>query len=624
MQSNEFGRRRSTSWRNAVTIAAAAACLAVGGTSPADAQSKLDDLDFLKSKPYASLTSAEITAAKAAARKRKVNNLVFCADPGNMPLSSNAREGFQNKIAEAVGRAMGAHVSYFWRPYLERGLTRETFENNECQILLEMPTDTASVLTTTPIYRSTYVLAWREDKGYDIKSLDDPILSSARVGVFQHSAMRQAFARRGIKQNLDLHIISSDADLRPEKQPWRQVQRVVDGEIDIAAVWGPFAGWVQKQKNAPLTVRPVNGMEDRIPLEFSLSFGIQNTDVVMKFVLDAALEKAEAEITKILQDYGVPLVECANCIVKGTIPSHGTYVKPTEDIYRERYLESAKGIAPTAAASADQIVDRARLEAWLADGVDKNQELANAVLAGDRDRLRFLIEKGADVNWRDGQGFAPLHIAAKTRHSDMIELLLAAKASVDIADSDGITPLMYAVMRNHVPSIRALARGGADIERINAGGYRPLVFALSEGHYFAVEALIESGASVASRNGKEGLTPLMIAATLMPPAERVTRVARGPQPIELAALMIARGADPNDATEAGITPLMIAAGHDNASMIALLLRSGADPARRSKTGETALEIAEKILNERAATALKRIPGAARNIQPANVGPPAVQ
>lgn len=589
--------------RLAATAAAFAITLLVDDAMAAD---KSDPLDFLKSKPYSELTSAEITAAKAAARKRQINSLTFCADPGNMPLSNRDREGFQNKIAEVAARKLGAHASFFWRPYIERGLTRETFANNECQVLLDMPSEATDVLTTTPIYRSTYVLAWRDDKSYDIKSLDDPLLATERVGVFQHSAMRQALARRGIKESLDIAIITSDADLRPENQPWRQVQDVADGKLDIAAVWGPFAGWVKHVKGVPLVIRPANTMEDRIPMEFSLSMGIQNTDVVLKFMLDNALEDAEPEITKILSDFGVPLVECANCIVKGTIPSHGTYVKPTEDIYRERYLESAKAIAPTDAASADQIVDLARLEAWLAEGVDKNQELLNAVLAGDPNRVRFLIAKGADVNWRDGQGYTALHVAAKTRHSDMIELLIKAKANPNLGDSDGFPPLLYAVTRNHVPSILALAKGGADLEQALQGGYRPLVFALSEGHYFAAEALIEAGASVTSRNGPEELTPLMIAATLKPPQQSLSRVARGPQPSELAATMLKRGADANAATKAGITPLMIAAGHDNASMIAQLLRAGADPLIKSSNGLTALDIAERALNERTATALKRI------------------
>ena len=61
---------------------------------------------------------------------------------------------------------------------------------------------------------------------------------------------------------------------------------MVDGKLDVVGVWGPFAGWVKKVKDAPITLQPVNLMEDDVPLEFSLSIGVQNTDVVLKFMLD--------------------------------------------------------------------------------------------------------------------------------------------------------------------------------------------------------------------------------------------------------------------------------------------------------------------------------------------------
>src|SRR5690606_777742 len=71
----------------------------------------------------------------------KVEPLRVCADPGNMPLSNNQGEGFQNKIADLIAKAMGTHATYFYRPYLNRGLTRQTFDNNECDILMDMSAD---------------------------------------------------------------------------------------------------------------------------------------------------------------------------------------------------------------------------------------------------------------------------------------------------------------------------------------------------------------------------------------------------------------------------------------------------------------------------------------------------
>ncbi len=137
-----------------------------------------------------------------------------------------------------MARRLGGKASTFWRPFLERGLTRETFDNNECDILIEVPFGYERILTTVPIYRSTYVLATRSDRHFTFEGFDDPKLKTIRIGVFQHSAFREALARHGRKEGLDIHVISQDADLEPEKQPWRQVQKVVDGTLDAAASGG--------------------------------------------------------------------------------------------------------------------------------------------------------------------------------------------------------------------------------------------------------------------------------------------------------------------------------------------------------------------------------------------------
>jgi quinoprotein dehydrogenase-associated probable ABC transporter substrate-binding protein len=560
--------------------------------------------EYSFSTPYEQLTPAEIAAAKRAAKTRKVTTLSVCADPGNMPLSDTKQQGFQNKIIEAVAEHLGARVSYFWRPYLERGLTRETFANDECDILLDMPSDSSLVLTSLPIYRSTYVLAYLKDKHYDFKSLNDPRLKELKIGTYQHSAIRIALAQQGIKNLQSLAIVTPDADLRPENQPWRQLEKLVDGSLDVVGVWGPFAGWFQKVRGAPITLQPVNLMEDDIPLEFSLSIGVQNTDVVLKFVLDRALVEKKDEIEKILADYGVPLVQCSDCIAAGSLPSHGAYDKAVAKKYEERYLKSAPARPATSAASEDQIVSQKRLEDWLASGADVNAELTNAVLAFDAERTKFLIGKGADVNKLNDNGYAPLHTAARSRNSDLVKLLLENKADPNLPDSDGMTPLIHAVMRNHVPSIEALLGSGADIERETKQGYTPLEVAIGEDQLFAAQALIKGGAKVGAANGKQMITPLMLIASQLSPQARTTHLAAGPTPVDIAEQLIDKGAAVDAKSAAGVSALMVAAGHNNAPMIGLLLGKGANPALKNNVGKTALDIAREARNEVAVSALQ--------------------
>lgn len=586
-----------------VATLAALALPAAGQDAPAAARAPA--AGFNKQIDFRRMTSAEQTAARKEARRRRFDKLVFCADPGNMPLSNNKGEGLQNRIAEAVGRQMGAKVQFFWRPFLERGLTRETFDNKECEILIEVPFGFERILTSRPIYRSTYVFATRSDAGFAIDGMDDPDLRTKRIGVFQHSGMREALSRRGIK-DVDVHVLSYDADLEPEKQPWTQVQKVVDGTLDIAGVWGPFAGWVKAQ-GAPLTLTPANVMEDDVVLEFSMAFGVRTNDVVMKYALDFALEDARDEIAAILRDYGVPLVQCPDCIVSGDLPSHGTYFGGFVERSQDRFLTPVPDkdrSLDMALATPDQVMTIERVDRALARGASVQDEFDNAVLASDETRARYLAGKGADLDRRDRQGVPPLVTAARNRDLEMIGLLLDLGAGVNDADSSGNTALHNAVLRNHVPTVKLLAERGADLTAPGYDGVTPLALAISEDMRWAAQALIEAGAPAGEPFGPEELTPLMLLATQDENATRMDRVSGGPSLVELAQMLVDRGADPNATTSHGVTALMIAAGGDQNDMLAFLLKAGADPARANSDGRTALDVADVAGSVRAAQALR--------------------
>jgi len=537
------------------------------------------------------LTSADHTALKKAAAARRLSGLRVCGDPGNLPLSDINRAGYQNKIIELVAAEMGTAVTYFWRPYLERGITRQTFESGDCDVLLDLPIGFERVLTTEPIYRTTYVLAYRSDRGLKIQNLDDPQLKTLRIGTFQTSGLRMALAERGIRTNVTLHVLSHNSDLNPEAQPWRQVQEVLDGTLDVAAVWGPFAGWLKTMKGEPLVVQPVNLDEDDVPLEFDLAIGLRKIDWVLKYKFDLALDARKGEIEKILRDYGVPLVQCSRCYVAGDLASHGTYTKPVDEDDDAKH----EAIAP------DQKVTRDRLEAWIKDGANIDQELSNAVLAGDMDRISFLIEKGANVNKRDPEGSAPLHMAARNKRAAVITALLAAKADVNLKDKDGYTALQHAVLRNSPDAIKALATGGADLEARTPSGVTPLALAIVESAYKAAIALVDAGADIETADGEAKRPPLMLVAgqenrrlTLGAGIQRIEKVnPTDPGPLEVARAMITKGARVNDISGTGVTALLLAAAHNNAPIVGLLVEAGADPAFKSPKGENAADIARQ-------------------------------
>jgi quinoprotein dehydrogenase-associated probable ABC transporter substrate-binding protein len=549
------------------------------------------------------MSQQERDAAKRIAKTRKFETLRFCGDPGNMPFSNQKKEGFENKIAEVLAEDLGAQVVWAWRPTFERGLTRQTMQElNICDIMVGVPSEYEQLLTTTPIYRSTYVLAYRSDKGYNIKSLQDPVLQKARVGVYETSGLRTALSNHGVKSNLLVMATSHDADLVPEHQPWRQVEQVVDGQLDIAGVWGPFAGWVKNTKHAPLTLVPTNLMDDGVPMEFSVSAGVRRWDAVLKYALENAMEDKKDEIAAILKDYGVPLVQCSECLISGDIPAHGDYIRQaTEDESEDR--PPIRTNTPVS-----------EVERWLKQGADPTSELDDAVMAVDTKRVLLLLDKyHADINNLGNDGETPLHLAVINGDDELIKVLIKRGAHVDGPDSDGYTPVALAAARNKVRAIKLLVAAGAAIEAPIPGGYTPLFVAVAQGKLAGAEALIDLGAKCDVVQGPQHLSLLMAIATQAPPDRRIVQIMQKVEPAQIAQELIKHGANINAVTTHGVSALMVAAAHDNAPIIGVLVRAGARADIRSEEGQTALDIAQQNGNDSAMRMLQLLqnnPGAA--------------
>jgi mxaJ protein len=261
-------------------------------------------------------TLAPMLAATAAdARELRV-----CADPNNMPFSNADGQGFENKIAQIVAGELGAKLSYTWWAQ-RRGFVRNTLKAGLCDLVPGTPANLQMLRTTTPYYRSSYVFVTRQD-GPDIGSFNDARLRELRIGVQligddgANSPPVQALGRRGIVGHLVGFPVYGDYSA--PNPPARIVEAVAAGQIDLAVVWGPLAGYFAARQKVPLRVTPVVPLIDGplLPMVYDISMGVRREDDALRGEVNAALAKHRAEINAVLAQYGVPRLDASGSTVR--------------------------------------------------------------------------------------------------------------------------------------------------------------------------------------------------------------------------------------------------------------------------------------------------------------------
>jgi mxaJ protein len=242
--------------------------------------------------------------------------LRVCSDPNNLPFSNQKLEGFENRIAELVAREMNLSVEYTWWAQ-RRGFIRNTLRAGICDVVIGVPSSYELALTTAPYYRSTYAFVYRKDRNLKIRSFDDAVLREVKIGVqligddSANTPPAHALSNRRIVENVKGYTVYGDyAKANP---PAGIIEAVARGEVDVAIVWGPLAGYFARMQRVGLDVVPVSPEIDQpfLPFVFDISIGVRRGEDAFKAELDEILRRKRFEIERILDEYNVPRVEAA-------------------------------------------------------------------------------------------------------------------------------------------------------------------------------------------------------------------------------------------------------------------------------------------------------------------------
>ncbi len=284
-----------------------------------------------------------------------------------------------------------------------------------------------------------------------------------------------------------------------------------------------------------------------------------------------------------------------------------------------------------------QVALRGAILGWVAIGLTigvafgADQPLAAAARHADWGVVRALVEQGADVTVRQGDGATALHWAAYWDEVELADLLIRAGADVNAANDLGVTPLWAAAENRSAAMVRRLLEAGANPNALLLSGETPLMTAARVGAVEVARELLEAGADVAATGGRSQ-TALMWAVAQRHPAvveallehgaavdarsdvwtevvkttaepwnpEYVAEIPQGGYtPLLFAArvgdlasakLLVEAGADVNDQPPYGTSATVVAAHSGHRDVAVFLLEQGADP-NAADAGYTALHAA---------------------------------
>ncbi len=221
---------------------------------------------------------------------------------------------------------------------------------------------------------------------------------------------------------------------------------------------------------------------------------------------------------------------------------------------------------------------------------------------GKIDAIRFLLEKGADPNLVDADGFSPL---MRAQDVETIKLLLNAHADINAKDNAGFTPLMHAINGEKSREIvTLLLENGANPSNISKDKLTAMRLATVHDRpeivqdilTFSSTPLSDSDYSYALQYASRNSFALM-KSCITHGADVNMRDFDGETPLiyacrsgsyNAAKFLLERGADPNLSIAESATPLMIAAKAGNPEIVNLLIEKGAKTDVKDVKGRTAL------------------------------------
>ncbi|MEC4589694.1 methanol oxidation system protein MoxJ [Nitrospirillum amazonense] len=248
--------------------------------------------------------------------------LRICAAAKEPPYSAQDNSGFENRIAMAVANAMGRQPVFVYSDKPGIYAVRDWLDKKKCDVIVGMDANDPRVLTTTPYYRTGYVFVTRKDQHLALKSWNDPAIRKVGHIVVEFGSPSEVMLKQVDRYNDNMAYLYSLVGFRSPRNEYVQIPpekmagEVRGGGADLAVAFAPsIARYVKADPTLQMTAVKDDAKRSdgqALPQYYDQSMGVRLGDTDLQAALNAALVKARPQITAILEEEGIPLVQVAN------------------------------------------------------------------------------------------------------------------------------------------------------------------------------------------------------------------------------------------------------------------------------------------------------------------------
>ncbi len=237
------------------------------------------------------------------------NNLRVCADPSNLPFSNEQGEGYENDIAELLGKKLNIPVVYEFFPQVI-GYVRNTLNKKKCDVIIGITASHELVLNTVPYMRWSYGMIFLNNNGIDVNRPDHPQLAELSIGVQAGTPPTFVLQRYNLMSRVRPYNLTFDPRVAVIGET--MIEDLIDGLTDIVFMSGPIGTHYLNKKgidSSKYTFIPLETTDQGWGrMDYYTTMGVRDGETDWKKKLNKFIKTNQKEIDSILLKHKVPIL----------------------------------------------------------------------------------------------------------------------------------------------------------------------------------------------------------------------------------------------------------------------------------------------------------------------------